>query len=257
MKKIQGLSPAKINLTLDVFRKKTGENFHPLKTIFHKISLVDKVEIVENSTFVIEGKFSCKMEENLIHKAFSLVQKNYSTAKSVKVKIKKNIPEKSGLGGGSSNFATFIQLYFQLFDMGQIPNSIIEASKSFGKDIPFFFGKTSCSLGNSFGEDINPLNFNFSKTPIFIYQPTFKNATAQMYQTLQNLGTHFTQDFLQNPSLEKCGNGFDQFLKEEKYKMILKKLTLKNFHLCGSGSCFFSLKKHDVSHCKIFEVNCL
>jgi 4-diphosphocytidyl-2C-methyl-D-erythritol kinase len=62
---MKALSYAKINLTLDVYRpqpntlplregeEQKNNNFHTLQTIFHKISLADKIEIHENKDFKI------------------------------------------------------------------------------------------------------------------------------------------------------------------------------------------------------------
>lgn len=257
MKSLKAFSPAKINLTLDVFSKLKNSDFHPIQTILHKIDLGDAMEIWENKTFEIEGEFSCPIKKNLIYQAFKLVQKYYSNALPVNVKIKKNIPEKGGLGGGSSNFASFIKLYFQYFNLGTIPQEIIEESAQYGKDIPFFFCEKSCALGGNFGEKITPLDFNFSGKKIFIYQPIFGNDTVEMYQTITNVNTNFTKQFINHPVLENCGNSFDQFLQNFLYQKILKNFDIQNFSLSGSGSCFFSFESFELPECQKTETKFL
>ncbi len=243
MKTITISSPAKINLSLDVFPKKPGDNFHEIKTIFHKIDLADEIEITQSPTFTIEG-FDFPSEENLIYKAFQLIQSFFPDQKisPVKVKVKKNIPIQGGLGGGSSNFANFIQEYFQLFELGNIPIKLIEKSAEYGKDIPFFFCDANCALGENFGEKTTPLSFSFSGTPLWIYQPDHPHSTAEMYTKLTNFNTNFTEKFLANPKLKNCGNAFDEFLENK-----------VGFTMCGSGACFFSLEKKKLENCRIWE----
>ncbi len=257
MKTITKLSPAKINLTLDILSKKEGENFHGLKTIYHKVSLADEMIISESDKFEIMGEFDFPMESNLIFKAWKLIEKFVSSDdfNSVKVEVKKNIPEGGGLGGGSSNFATFVQGYFELFGLGKIPQKLIDESGEIGKDIPFFFEQKSCAVGLGFGDEISAVPFDsekFKGMPIFIYRPDFANSTPEMFGELKNFDTNFTADFLRNPELENCGNGFDQFLLEEKYKNLFMQESPK-VYLAGSGSCFFSFEKVDVKDCEVFE----
>ena len=163
MKKICCISPAKINLTLDVFPKDKEDKFHKIRTIYHKISLFDEIEIQEAPFFQIEGQ-DLMLDKNLIYKAFELIHHYYPKEKlpSVKIKVNKNIPMQGGLAGGSSNFATFIKTYITLFELGELPKTLITSSADYGKDIPFFFYDVSCALGENFGDRITPLDFNFS-----------------------------------------------------------------------------------------------
>jgi 4-diphosphocytidyl-2-C-methyl-D-erythritol kinase len=245
MKKIIGKSHAKINLTLDVFPQRAGESRHRVQTILHKISLADEFELVESDTFEIKGEFGCTPEENLIFKAWKLIGEFIENPRPVSVKVQKNIPIASGLGGGSSNFATFVKLYFDLFDLGEIPENLIKKSGEIGSDIPFFFSNEKCALGTHFGEVIEPLDFNFSGEVVFLSFPPevgiSSKKTKEMYGKLTNYNTNFTDRFLVEPGLEKCGNAFDEFLPE----------GFKG-HIAGSGSSVFSFFEIENSNRYIF-----
>jgi len=264
------LSPAKINLTLDILSYCEIENFHKIKTIFHKINLCDEIEICESNNFEINCNEKIAMKDNLVYKAFFLIQSFYKKKlPKVSVNINKKIPIQGGLGGGSSNFANFVKIYFKLFDLGEIPKKLIIESGKFGKDIPFFFEESKCALGVNFGEKITPLNFNFSGKKIFIYQPDFKNSTKiffekinkyipEVYNQSKNILDKknllnkkiegvFTKNFIINPELKNCKNVFDIFLKKkDEYQKILSKYDKKNFHITGTGSCFFSFLEYDL-----------
>lgn len=258
MKKITIKSPAKINLTLDVFSKNEGDVFHEIKTIFHRIDFGDRIEISTNHKFEIVGDFDFPTENNLIFKAWKLIEKfvDPKNFHPVKVLVAKNIPQGGGLGGGSSNFANFIKGYFQLFGLGAIPTELVTTSAKHGKDIPFFFCKERCAVGTHFGEVITKTPFahdRFYGKRIYLYIPKFESHTEDMYKTLTNFDTSFTDQFLQNPNLENCGNGFNEFLKDEKYQKILSPCVLLSTPyplISGSGSCFFSFEKLEVVGCR-------
>lgn len=245
-KTLQGQAPAKINLTLDVKSKKPNASFHEIETIYHRISLFDEIMVTQSERFHIIGDFDCHEKDNLLFKAFKLIQSFYPKTPNVKVEVIKNIPIKSGLGGGSSDFATFTKLYFQLFALGEIPEALIKQAGEIGKDIPFFFQAHPCAHGTHFGEMIEPIEFDFSQTPLYLYIPNFGNDTAQAYQSLKTFDTSFTQAFLKNPNLKNSGNTFDQLMKKEPYNAL--PLTrgrwrgFNNIHLTGSGSVFYSFE---------------
>ncbi|MDH3324508.1 MAG: hypothetical protein OEL89_02625 [Candidatus Peregrinibacteria bacterium] len=261
MKKITGLSPAKINLTLDVLEKGINEPFHPLTSIYHKISLTDEMTLEESAEFKIVGEFDFPMEQNLIYKAFNLVQKYYSTnTPNVKVSVRKNIPEKGGLGGGSSNFATFVKLYFELFELGEIPAELVKESGNYGKDIPFFFFDDVCAVGYGFGEEIEAVPFSankFSGQKVWIYCPPFQNCTKESFELLENYNTNFTEKFLIDPVLKNCGNSFDTSFEQEMYSKIIPEEIKNKVHLTGTGACFFSFEKLKIKECKVFEIKFL
>ncbi len=260
MKKITIKSPAKINLTLDVLSKKKEADFHEIKTIYHKVNLCDEIKISKSEEFEIVGEFDFPMKENLIFKAWQLIGEfiNKKDFYPVKVKIKKDIPIGGGLGGGSSNFATFVQGYFDLFNLGDIPKELIKKSGKIGKDIPFFFSSFQCAIGTGYGEIIGSVPFDvdlFKNISVYIYVPPFKNSTAEMFQKLQNFDTKFTNNFLKNPNLKNCGNSFNVFFKEDKYKEIILLNFSNDIFLTGSGSCFYSFKPLRIKNCKIIETN--
>lgn len=244
MSSISIFSPAKINLTLDVFSKRTDENFHPLETIYHKVNWGDKITLQLADNFKISGDFDCPLEKNLIYKAWQLIQPDRSLTETclkklppVKVVVKKNIPTGTGLGGGSSNAASFILAYFELFKLGSVPFNLVQTLGNLGKDIPFFLQKTVCTRGTHYGEVIKPLPFNFSGETVYLYFPPNPSITAMAYAQLKNFNTSFTQNFLAEPSLNRCGNTFETIYEHKKYS---------NIYLSGSGSAWFSFEPIDI-----------
>ena len=249
MSTITALSPAKVNLTLDVKTKVIGADFHELETIYHLLDWGDQITIQKSDKFELEGNFDCPLENNLIYKAWELMENH----EAVKVTVKKHIPTGAGLGGGSSNAASFIIGYFELFDLGPIPPALVQKLGALGKDIPFFISQAECALGTNFGEEITPLNFNFSGQPIYIYLPNFKHPTAQAFGALSRLDTSHTTQLLQTKDLKVCGNGFDEFFEHKNYSKILKPTHLSQIYMSGSGSAFFSFEPLNIPHCEVIK----
>ena len=98
---------AKINLFLDVVCKR-ADGYHNIETIFQTISLHDvmELELTPSETEVICDDPTVPTDEsNLALKAFLRLKKATGRENGIRIKIKKNIPPGSGLGGGSSNAA--------------------------------------------------------------------------------------------------------------------------------------------------------
>jgi len=241
---ITKLSPAKINLTLDVKPKTEGADFHELETIYHLVNWGDTMTVESSDKFEIIGNFDCDLKENLIYKAWQCLD----DPQTVKVTVDKQIPTGGGLGGGSSNAATFIQCYFELFNLGTVPQKLIDRLGDLGKDIPFFLCGQPCALGTHFGQVIKPLDFNFSGQTVYLYFPPFKSDTPEAYRALKHFDTSYTQNFLANPKLENCGNTFQKIFEQKNYSKLL---------LSGSGSTCFNFKKIDIPDCKTIKTELL
>ena len=260
-------SPAKINLSLDVKTKTPGADFHEIDTVFHLLDWGDQLSLEPAKSFSIEGDFDCALEDNLIYKAWQLIQKiplNPSFEKGeaapffkgrteegfplVRVTVKKHIPTGAGLGGGSSNAATFARAYYQLFGLGSIPEPLTAALAGLGKDIPFFLSGVKCAHGTNFGEIIEPLDFNFSGAPIYLYLPNFKHPTAWAYKQLKKFSTNYTHSLLKSGKLNDCGNSFDGLFEQKDYSDISALAKEKSIHMSGSGSAFFAFSPQKTNY---------
>jgi len=236
-------------------------DFHEIETLYHLVNWGDTITLEPSDRFEILGDFNCAPEDNLIYQAWEIInnlplrdrsrQKTETGLRAlpaVKVTVDKQIPTQAGLGGGSSNAATFAQAYFELFHLGAPPDALIQSLGDLGKDIPFFLSGHNCALGTHYGEIIKPVDFNFSGQTIYLYFPSFKSETAKAYAQLKAFNTRFTPRFLAEPKLKHCGNTFQQIVEQD----IYSKLTLS-----GSGSTFFSFEKIDQPGCKAIKTTLL
>ncbi len=242
------LSPAKINLTLQVLEKRK-DNYHNIYTIFQKVTLFDEIEIIpQQERFELEwqGEEVISWEKNLIFQAWKLFKETFGIKEELKIKVKKRIPLGAGLGGGSSNSGTFLKILSQLY--GRDKKEVFPLALKLGADVPFFLEDFPSAQGEGIGEILTPFP-SFSTYYLLIY-PGFKVETAWAYQSL-NL-TKRKKAFKYSPSLppwkEKRGliNDFKELLfqKYPIYREIEKMLLEEGaeaVNITGTGSTIFGV----------------
>ena len=85
---------AKINLGLSIISKRP-DGFHNLETVFYPVPLRDALEIVpsdKNLFFQTGLKIPGNQDDNLVLKAFRLLEKHYPYIKPLEIHLHKVIP---------------------------------------------------------------------------------------------------------------------------------------------------------------------
>lgn len=184
MKSLVIFSPAKVNFFLKVIGKRR-DGFHELLTVFHRISLSDRLTLKKISA----GRFTLTTnhpalrspKNNLISKAYHLLCRYTPWKGGVAVMLEKNIPIAAGLGGGSSNAAHFLLGVNRLFELGLSLNTLIRIGKKLGSDVPFFLYDVNQAVGRGRGDIINPFPFS-GRFWFVVLKPPFGLATRKVYQ---------------------------------------------------------------------------
>ena len=127
--KLKLKAPAKINLGLSITGK-LDNGFHEVSTIYTQIRLFDLIEL-EN---LIERKIDFFDKTNLVYRAAETLIKD----RGVRIKLTKNIPIGSGLGGASSDAAAILLGLNKLWNLNLSQNELIEAAKKLGSDVAYF-----------------------------------------------------------------------------------------------------------------------
>jgi 4-diphosphocytidyl-2-C-methyl-D-erythritol kinase len=149
-------SPAKLNLYLEVLGKRK-DGYHELHTLFHRISLCDTLVIKKRKEgFFLKSdlKELPTDESNLITKAYRLLQSCFPDLGGVDVKLKKKIPVGAGLGGGSSNAASFLLAMNCLYSLGLTSKRLLVMARQLGADVPFFIYDKNQAVGTERGDSI-------------------------------------------------------------------------------------------------------
>ena len=208
-------APAKLNLTLEVGNRRE-DGYHPLTSVMVHIALFDEI-IIEQTESGIEFETNAVYLKNDDKNLCVLAAKRFFEAAGidggVKINLKKLIPSKSGMGGGSADAAAVIELMEGLF--GKLEgNKAKEIALSLGADVPFCMTHTP-ALCEGIGERITPVSLSDRRLYVVVAKNAQKPSTAKVYS-----------DFDENPALF-TGSHAD----------VIRGLETGNFALIKSGMC--------------------
>lgn len=261
MRSLTLVSPAKLNLILYVLGKRR-DGYHELLTLFHRISLGDTLRLQKRSTGL---RLVCShprvpKQTNLITKAFHLLKARHPFSGGVTVRLMKRIPIGGGLGGGSSNAATFLLGMNRLFRLGLTPKELIELGRRLGADLSFFISGARHAIGRARGDEIEPLPFK--RRLWFLLLPASRGlSTRRVYQGLRdstrrvsltkvNHDVRMASAFLEKGNLSRAERFLANHLtpSAEQIRPLLRKRRerLRGLHLgacqmSGSGPTLFIL----------------
>ena len=190
MREIRVPAFAKVNLRLDILGKRP-DTYHELRTIFQTISLHDDLRLRASKSsgicLTIQGNDPLSLEpvrKNLVYAAVDALRRELEIRPGVEIDLRKNIPARRGLGGGSSDAAAALRGYLQL-TRRKIPASrLMEIAASLGADVPFFlFGGRALGIGR--GDEIYPLP-DIPKLALLVVSPNDIHVpTADAYRWLR------------------------------------------------------------------------
>lgn len=151
---IRYLAYAKVN----IFLKITGMrgDYHTLSSRFMRVkNLFDTLWFEPKSTpeFEIRGNFDCDVRSNTIYKAYKHLlaatrsDKLSEWMETHAVCVDKRIPSFAGLGGGSSDAATFLRMCNERLELGLSVEELAEIGANVGADVSFFvYGYESANV---------------------------------------------------------------------------------------------------------------
>lgn len=176
---------AKINITLDVLKRRT-DGYHELEMIMQSIDVFDSVEVRKTDRGEIRVfSDSSKVPEDKTNIAYKAAEKMFDFCgikSGVDIYINKRIPVAAGLAGGSADGAAVIKAIRALF----VPNENIEKfnslAGSIGKDLPFCL-KNGTAFAYGLGDElayIKPMPESF----VVLAKPDIDVPTAWVYKNL-------------------------------------------------------------------------
>ncbi len=251
-------SYAKINLALNVVGKIS--KLHKIESIvsfldYHDLIFINQI-FKKKHEILFYGKFSKKIKKkNSISELLRILdKKNLLDNRKFNIKIKKNIPQKSGLGGGSMNAASLLNFFIRK-KLIKFKNKkeIFNISKLIGSDV---------------GLGIEPKNTfvswkgkvtKFTKKKILytlVVKPNFGCSTKYIYSRVKSFTKpefiFLKKDMFDYNFLKNCNNDLEKiaFLRYpilKKIKFFLETLPKVTFvRMTGSGSAivaYFNSKK--------------
>ena len=253
---------AKVNIGLKVLPKR-ADGFHNIESIFQTVSFYDDLTVS-----LLSEKNVCKVD----CAEMMLPQRNTLTATyeafchltgkdaGVHVVLTKRIPAGGGLGGGSSDAASFLRALALLNDV-ELTDSLADAvAGRVGSDVFFFLhcGKdgTGAALVSGRGEVVTPIAPRNDLYYVLVF-PDVHSSTKEAYDLVdEDIGLGIGHSF---PSLTECeevyrspvtawtfGNSFTSALTK-KYPAIadaladIKKSGAVWSDMTGSGAVVFGV----------------
>lgn len=181
--KVLEKAPAKINLSLDVIRKRS-DGYHEVRMVMASIDLADRVECEElqEDRIILHASapYVPEDERNFAFQAAQLIREKYSVHRGVAISIRKRIPVAAGLAGGSSDAAATIRALNRLWRLGMSYEQMLDVARKIGSDVAFCL-KGGTALATGRGEKIAQLP-SLPPCWIILVKPDVSVSTAQIYR---------------------------------------------------------------------------
>jgi 4-diphosphocytidyl-2-C-methyl-D-erythritol kinase len=165
--------------------------------------------------------------------------------------VKKAIPAFAGLGGGSSDAATYLKMCNEVLHLGLSLSELARVGLKVGADVPFFiYGYKSANV-SGIGEIVE--EFEEELLELETFTPKIEISTPKVYKSYREnfyapleaekileFKNAKSADILKNFSANEANDLFQPALLEYKE---LKNHYQYAWHFSGSGSSFFKVKE--------------
>jgi 4-diphosphocytidyl-2-C-methyl-D-erythritol kinase len=175
-------APAKINLALHV-RERMPDGYHRLETIFAFAEDGDRlsVEPADALSLAIEGPFAEGLSagpDNLVLRAAEALRQASGIRDGAALRLEKNLPVASGIGGGSADAAAALRLLARLWGT-DVP--LEPVARMLGADVPACLaGRTVRGEGR--GEVLTPVDAgSLSAMPLLLVNPGVAMPTGPVF----------------------------------------------------------------------------
>lgn len=154
---LSATAPAKINLGLCVLHKRP-DGYHDLATVFHPIGWADTLTADHSDTLSLACTDPTlpSGEDNLVVRAARLLTTSSGVDRGAVMHLTKVLPHGAGLGGGSSDAATALQILCRLWRLDCTTTSLASLALELGSDVPFFLQRRTAHAQGR-GEMLSPL----------------------------------------------------------------------------------------------------
>ena len=261
-------SYAKINFSLGVLGKLKNK-LHRIESLVSFIDLHDEISIQQinkkKHKVFFYGRFSKNIpNKNTISKLLELLDRqNFLKNKKYLIKIKKNIPLKSGMGGGSMNASSVLRYFINKNKLLLNTSQISQMANKIGSDVMLGIEKKNLILQGN-----RKLFRSNKKIGLYtiIIKPNFGYSTEKIYKNIKSFS---------KPALNKNKNKLFSVsniisLKNDLEKVAFKKYPflanikqnmlnlpkVKFVRMTGSGSsllAYFNSKKASLNAAKLLK----
>ncbi len=246
----------KINLTLDVVGRRE-DGYHLLDTVMQTISVWDELEIQHSRQPGVH--LQCNREslptdsKNTAFRAakFFLEDRGLQN-EGVYIFIKKHIPSRSGMGGGSADAAAVLRGLNEMYETQLSAEKLMELGAKVGADVPFCVigGAARCTGTGAQVEPIVPM----PECWLVVCKPPTGMSTPRAYALLDQYPLSSIQatprmlEAMAVGSLKRIGrslaNRFDETLRMAPVRALKRAMTdagALGAMMTGSGSSVYGI----------------
>lgn len=150
-------APAKINWSLNILSLR-DDGYHELDMLMQSIELCDEL-IFENArwlTLTVDGHRLPVGNRNLVIRAANALNEYVGQRRGARIQLKKRIPTRAGLGGGSADCAAALLALNRLWELRLPMDVLMRIGRTLGADVPFCLAGGLARVGG-IGEQLTPL----------------------------------------------------------------------------------------------------
>jgi len=178
-------APAKINLALHVTGRRE-DGYHLLDTLVAFTEAGDRilVETASTDSLSIDGPFASHLTndvDNLVLRARDLVRELAGPRPPVAIRLHKNLPIASGIGGGSSDAAATLRALYRYWQIDLPHEALARHALSLGADVPMCVQSRSL-IAQGIGEAMRPVSL--PSLSIVLVNPGIPVATPAVFRAL-------------------------------------------------------------------------
>jgi len=252
-------SYAKVNIFLKIAG--TRGNYHELVSRFVRVkNLFDIISFVkcDCEKFTLEGNFGCETKKNTIYKAYLALSERFLEVKQYfkthKIIVDKKIPEFAGLGGGSSNCATFMIMVNEICNLWLSKDELAEIGATIGADVPFFIYEYDSANVTGIGDSVD--EYKEETLDIEVFTPNIKCDTGAIFKSFRDkfykeISNSEAQRLLNMNSIDIFNELSIEDANDLYFPAVDCKPNIANqnskfktkHHFSGSGSSFFRIKR--------------
>ena len=177
---------AKINLALHV-RRRREDGYHDIETLFAFAQHGDQLQasLSDRLKLTIDGPFGSGLstdDDNLVMQAANLLRAHFSITEGASIRLTKNLPIASGIGGGSADAAAAARLLNRLWDIHASEQKLADILAPLGADIPAcVFSRTSFGSGTGTALELRD-DSNVPARHLLLVNPLQSVSTAAIFK---------------------------------------------------------------------------
>ena len=246
---------AKINVGLEVLRKRE-DGYHELNTLFVRVD--DPHDVIEVRP-AQDFRLTCSDPDlstnrsNLIVKAIMNFTKVFERSlPPLHLHLNKSMPMGAGLGGGSSNAATALEICNDYFGQPTDEMGMMAIGSDIGADVPFFASGYRASIGTGIGDILREVKLPLRCWILIVKPGSISISTNEAYSNLSIGNGHATdlQAAVTSGAWQNIRNDFETAifpLAPELLRIKSALLEVGAFYasMSGSGSAIYGLFNDD------------